>query len=680
MFRSQKFRSHPLLSCVLASILWVCAGQADAHRPGRRSAAPAAPPPGTAAADEAFLQARHFAQQSDLARFDATAARAAATAPSTLRPYLAYWRLKIRIGLLRAPAASASEDSPDTSPAFSTLESDIADFLAHQDDTLVADLLRRDWLLALGRRGLWAAFDAHHAKWVLRDDTHVHCYEGLGRVQRGQPLPTSAREALMQPREISDACFALIETLARNGGFRQADVWRRLELALEANALGSVRRLGPVAGMTVGAVEAALQRPAKVLGPGTDREVAVIALAQIARQDPQDAASHTDAIRALPAAERAFVWSLIASQAMRRLAPRALEWTREATGATASDETLAWMARAALRGSDWKTLHAVIDRMSPEGRRDPAWMYWQARAHAALGRPKDAQEQLRALAGQFNFYGQLATEELGEQISIPVPAGTSTDADILLAADNPGFARALRLYELGLRAEGNREWYYQVRTMNDRQLLAAAQWACRGGVLDRCVNTADRTQREHDFSLRFVSPMRTLMTPLTQARGLDPAWVYGLIRQESRFIMDVRSSAGAQGLMQIIPPTARWIAGKLGVRDFRIEQLNDPDTNLRFGTFYMKSVLDDLEGSPLLASAAYNAGPNRPRTWRATLPGEVEGAVFAEIIPFNETRDYVKKVLSNTTYYGALFSGKPQSLKAWLGNVAPKPPRPSELP
>jgi len=208
--------------------------------------------------------------------------------------------------------------------------------------------------------------------------------------------------------------------------------------------------------------------------------------------------------------------------------------------------------------------------------------------------------------------------------------------------------------------------------MTDRELIAAARWACSQQVLDRCVNTADRTREEHDFSLRYVSPFLERMRPVAQRAGLDPAWIYGLIRQESRFIMDARSWAGAQGLMQIMPATARWIAKKLGERDFRVEHLNDLDTNLRFGTFYLRTVLDELEGSPLLASAAYNAGPGRPRNWRSTLSEPVEGAIFAEIIPFNETRDYVKKVLTNAVYYAALFTGEPQSLKARLGEVAPR--------
>jgi soluble lytic murein transglycosylase len=194
------------------------------------------------------------------------------------------------------------------------------------------------------------------------------------------------------------------------------------------------------------------------------------------------------------------------------------------------------------------------------------------------------------------------------------------------------------------------------------------------------VNTAERTLAEHDFSLRFITPFREHLSPVAEERGLDPAWIYGLIRQESRFVLDARSSARAQGLMQIIPPTARWIARKLGEPGFRLEHLNDMQTNLRFGTFYLKSVLDDLDGSQLLASAGYNAGPNRPRRWRSTLPAAVEGAVFAEIIPFAETRDYVKKVLSNAAVYSAMMTGRPQSLKVLLGTVQPAGASRSELP
>jgi soluble lytic murein transglycosylase len=152
--------------------------------------------------------------------------------------------------------------------------------------------------------------------------------------------------------------------------------------------------------------------------------------------------------------------------------------------------------------------------------------------------------------------------------------------------------------------------------------------------------------------------------------GLDPAYVYGLIRQESRFITDARSSVGASGLMQVMPATAKWTAKKIGLTNFTPGQINDRDTNIAIGTGYLKLVLDDFTGSMPLAAAAYNAGPSRPRNWRN---GPIlEAAIWAENVPFSETRDYVKKVLSNTTNYAAILTGQPQSLKARLGSVGPR--------
>ena len=165
-----------------------------------------------------------------------------------------------------------------------------------------------------------------------------------------------------------------------------------------------------------------------------------------------------------------------------------------------------------------------------------------------------------------------------------------------------------------------------------------------------------------------------------RSTGLDPDLVRAVIRVESSFRSDAVSGSGAQGLMQLMPGTARWVARKIGLGDFRLDQVDQLETNITLGTHYLNMVLQDLGGSQALATAAYNAGPRRPRAWRATLARPVEGAIFAESIPFTETRDYVKKVLSNATYYAALFEGKPQSLKARLGTVAPNDDVSTDLP
>ena len=163
---------------------------------------------------------------------------------------------------------------------------------------------------------------------------------------------------------------------------------------------------------------------------------------------------------------------------------------------------------------------------------------------------------------------------------------------------------------------------------------------------------------------------------------LDAAIVYGLIRQESRFITDARSHVGASGLMQLMPPTARWMAKQLGL-PYTPRQIDDRELNLQLGIGYLKRLVDDFEGSLAMATAAYNAGPGRPRRWREGPSLEV--AIWAENIPFNETRDYVKKVLSNATYYSALMGGQAPSLKARLGRpIGPRdataPPPDKEIP
>ena len=214
-----------------------------------------------------------------------------------------------------------------------------------------------------------------------------------------------------------------------------------------------------------------------------------------------------------------------------------------------------------------------------------------------------------------------------------------------------------------------REWSWYLRGMDDRQLLAAAQFARRQGAIDRAIAAAERTQLQHDYTLRYPAPFRDEIGAKAREASLDDAWVYGLMRQESRFVMEARSQVGARGLMQLMPTTARWVARKIGYSDYHPSRVAEIDTNVTLGTSYLKMVLDALDNHPVLASAAYNAGPNRARKWRADRA--LEGAIYAETIPFNETRDYVKKVMSNATYYAVLFEEKPVSLKARLGVIKP---------
>jgi soluble lytic murein transglycosylase len=342
---------------------------------------------------------------------------------------------------------------------------------------------------------------------------------------------------------------------------------------------------------------------------------------------------------------------------------------------------LAWKARAALRapgGAQWPVVLKAIDAMSEEARADSTWVYWKARALLSRGgdeRKAEATRLLQSIASVRGFYEQLALEELGQKVSVPAKPMPLTPEEKEDARLNPGLNRALYAIALGIRPEGVREWNYTTNLhrlggMSEREALAAAQFACDRQVWDRCINTSERTKGEFDVDQRYPTPFREAVVRRTGEIGLDPAYVYGLIRQESRFVTDARSGVGASGLMQVMPATARWTARKLGLAGFTPDQLNDRDTNIAVGTGYLKLVLDDFNGSMPLAAAAYNAGPTRPRAWRNGTV--VEAAAWAENVPFGETRDYVKKVLANTTMYAAILTGQPQSLKARLGYVGPR--------
>ena len=613
--------------------------------------------------DDVFLALRDAARPDDAGK----AADLASRLVHYSNPFFFhYYRLKPRV-----------KDAP---------VAEIRDFLTRYDGSAIADRLRNDWLLELGKIRDWVTFDEQYPQFVLNDDTQLKCYALLSKVFKGQNVVEEARAVLVAPKDYGEACPALITGLVQSGQFDANDLWVQIRLAAETNNIALVRRFAALAEVPEMLVFQAIDKPTHLLARGVGagraaREMYLVALGRVAKTSHEQAANVlVGAASQLTPQEQALGWAQIALQGSLKLAPDAVEYWRKAGGAWLSTEGHQWKVRAALRAGDWVLVKSGIDAMPAALRNDPTWIYWLGRALTAQARSDDAQVLFRSIGNQTNFYGQLALEEMGQKIIIPSQALPSTQDEIAPMIANQGFRRAFKFFELNLRFEGYREWNWQLRKMSDRQHLAAAEFARQNNVLDRMVNTSDRTKQEMDFTQRFPTPFNDIMHPNAQSLGLDKAWVYGLIRQESRFIMTAKSHVGASGLMQIMPATARYVARKIGMNGFSQDQVNDVNTNIMLGTNYLSMVLNDLDGSQALATAAYNAGPGRPRAWRSTLTRAVEGAVFAESIPFSETRGYVKNVLSNATYYAALFENRPQSLKARLGTVAPKGFAPSELP
>jgi soluble lytic murein transglycosylase-like protein len=403
------------------------------------------------------------------------------------------------------------------------------------------------------------------------------------------------------------------------------------------------------------------------------RMVALYALERLAKQSTDLAAARwTNLAGYFPMNEQRYFYGRLGYQAARNLDPRALRWYKAAAGTPFDDRQSAWRVRAALREQDWPEVLASVNAMDEPQQHEDAWQYWKARALQTLGKTVEAREIYARLSNNINFYGQLASSELADSpvLSETTPAYKPDQQAIAKMSAVPGVQRTLALYRMGLRSDALEEWRWVLRNFNDRELLTAAEIARRNEMYDRAIGAADLTVNLHDFSLRYLAPYRSELQEHIREHGLDEAWVYGLMRQESRFATGAKSETGASGLMQIMPSTARWVANKLGLKSYRKALIHQLDTNLRIGTYYMKSVLSRSENNPVLASAAYNAGPNRALQWRGDKP--LEGAIYAETIPYEETRNYVEKVMSNTVYYADQFGDPPRSLKQRLGFVPAK--------
>jgi soluble lytic murein transglycosylase len=480
---------------------------------------------------------------------------------------------------------------------------------------------------------------------------------------------------LIEPPE---SCQPVFEALIVAKRIQVDDVWARIRRQIEANrpaaARYSMNYLPQSQTPDAKTAQAVTNSPlpwlvkAKLTDSRMHRELAALAIARIARGDPRMAAEQLEKLDArLQAGEKSWAWGLVAWQAALQHLPEARRWFGKAGDAPMSADAAQWRVRAALRAEDWDGVRAAIEKLPEALAAQPVWTYWLARAHKARGGKSKAGALLARIAGRPDFYGNLADEELGRTVALPPRAAPPTAGELAQAAGNATIRRSLALLRLGLRIEGVREWNWATRGMSDRELLAAATVAERSGVYDRAIAAADRTLAEHDYALRYLSPYSEQVRPAARKQSLDDAWVYGLIRQESRFVTDIRSSAGAAGLMQLMPDTARWVAAKIGLKDFRQSRSNDIETNVLLGTSYLRMVMERLDNHPVLASAGYNAGPGRARRWQADRP--LEGAIYVETIPFNETRDYARKVMSNVVYYSALFNGRPDSIKRWLGTI-----------
>jgi soluble lytic murein transglycosylase len=617
-----------------------------------------------AQSDADVLRAKDAFDRGDRARL---AALAPALEGHVLEPYVMYWQLTLGL----------DEADPEQ----------VRRFLAREAGSPLADRLRVEWLKSLGKRGAWADFE-HDYTGIGGDDLELSCYLWQDRL-RGEEkrVPDDARAAWFTGASTPDACQPLFDALLARGTLSEADRRARMRLAIEAGNLRLAHALGEDlhgrGHISVREFQKVDRNPAAALARGrfdwktaSGRDLALYALERGARKD-------AGAVRAawarwrmrLPAADRAYGNRRLAYHAARQLEPEANAWFHEAGAPSGSVDELGWRIRAALRASDWPDVAAAIAALPDAQQQEPQWRYWKARALAATGSRAQANELFAALSQDVGFYGLLAAEAQG--LGAQQLAGLKSEPLVVDGARLAAFGsradvqRVIKLLSLDLRLAAIREWAYIVRNQSDENLLVAAEYARRAGLYDRAINAAERTATRQNFRMRYLTPWQPAFSAAARDQGVDEALLYGIARQESRFVPDIVSSGGAVGLMQLMPRTARWVAGKLARNDFTPSTIAGVELNTQFGAFYFRYWHDRLGERPALTAAAYNAGPSRAQAWRPP-SAALEGAIWVETIPFSETRDYVKKVLANTVLYAHALGLPYVSLTKRLGVITPR--------
>lgn len=466
---------------------------------------------------------------------------------------------------------------------------------------------------------------------------------------------------------------------------RQQRLWGQLRAGQSGQALATAQTLGM--SLSLSQLNQIQANPLNYLwsapkASATDHAYLVFALGRLADSDLNTAISSVQrAAQGIPVQVQKALYRVVGyiggTTVMKNNFNReVLDYLDASYGLPFSAEEAEIYARQAIRFSSWESLIRAIDAMSVSQKQEDRWQYWLARAseqRGDAGSKRTAQEIFKRLAQGDDYHNLLAKDHLGQSYNNIPNNVQPSNSDIQRLNQDIHFSRAFALRRVNAPDNYiNREWNWAVRQAylkhDDGLLLAAAKRATDMGWYDRAIYAADRTENKHNYAYRYAMPHQSYVVSHSRNAGIDPAWAYGLMRQESRFVSHARSHVGAGGLMQIMPDTAKLVARQMG-ETYNPAALTDMNTNIRYGTFYLSMIQSQLSNSPVLATAGYNAGPNRARRWQPDVQ-PIAADQYTETIPLIETRDYVKHVMTNATHYGVLLGQGAQSIEKRM-NIIP---------
>jgi soluble lytic murein transglycosylase len=624
------------------------------------------------AASDPFKATREAFKQA-YARVDATSGEAQPHDSEALRTYPLYPYLQ---------AARIRRALSDADGALSTVDQRAETFITYYDREPIGRDLRRTWLASLAQRKLWPTFLQHYRDDVADDS--LRCQSFTARIETGRTddLTLDIARQWLTPASLPD-CERAFEWMRTEQALTPALIEQRARLALKNNNPSFARQIAaqlpPEQAAPLLRWAALLENPqrqidALIAAPGqvVEPEALSAGWERLARDNRDTALTRFDSlVRARKLDEETasrFALALALSLAWDRR-PEALQYFKQVAPADLDDYAFEWQARAAMWAADWKLVANVIASMSSTQRELPRWRYWAGRAAERNSDPALARQLYESVLRDDNFYSIMAAARLDQPFE-PHPEKLIVDQVLLKQIEQlPPMVRARELLLSDMRGSATTEWAFGFAQLEEPARTQAVHLAASWGWYDQAISTASQQRVFNDYMLLYPRPYDSEVLTAAKLTRLPPQLIYGVMRQESLYRRDAMSNAGARGLLQMMPDTARRTARKWNRPRPSPDDLFIPLVNVPLGAANLRTLIDRFGGQTLVALAGYNAGPNAATRW---LPGEsLDADIWVENIPYNETRTYVQRILWHNIVFSWLESGKAQKVDAWLARIAP---------
>ena len=542
-------------------------------------------------------------------------------------------------------------------------------FLSQYQRTVVAKQLQRKWLKTLATKNQWDAYIRYYQQDLANSSLRCYYLEALYQEGYEEAAVAQTSKLWLSGKSLPDACDAVFKRWEVAGGKTDQLVWKRSLLALEANNTQLARYLSKHASASLKPYTRRLlsihRRPQDLRDQQRfdkkssvyNADIVAHGLNRLAKKDALLASqlwTNYQGLVPLSPTQNHQLRDAMARQIIASGSEQAIDWLISHDPNAEDAYLLEWRIRLALKGGQWQQADRWIHLLPEELQQQPRWRYWSARTQAQLGNEITSNRLLIQLANERNYYGFLAADSLNVDYDFNHDAlnPNNLNTPLLSPLDTePALKRAQAFYQMGYYTSARREWFAGLKQLDQQQLLAATQMAHQWGWHQQAIHTTIKAQHWDDLTVRFPLAFESDMKHFASSRAIRLEWLYAITRQESAFATDAFSSAGAKGLMQLRPSTAKQMAKKLGVT-FKSNDLFQPEHNIAYGSNYLKHLLEEYQGNHILATAAYNAGPHRVNKWLKRQPRSLPYDIWIETLPFHETRNYVQNVLAFSVIYG----------------------------